>query len=93
MLCFDFPLFCVLRLYLIETKALDLLLELLPFIVLKQHLHETGCRRLSLCGCCLKGWDYSSESYKVKAVAFIENIRESRHRDLGKRANHQRADL
>ena len=93
MLCFAFPLFCVLSLYFIETKALDLLLELVPFIVLKQHLHETGCRSLSLCDCCLKGWGGSSESHMVKAVAFIENIRKFRHRDLGKGANHQRVDL
>ena len=48
-LCFDFPLFYVLSLYLIETKARDVLLELVPFIALKQQLHETGCRSLSLC--------------------------------------------
>ena len=32
----------------IETKALDLLLELVPFIVLRQQLYNTGCRSLSL---------------------------------------------
>ena len=32
----------------IETKALDLLLELVPFIFLRQQLRDTGCRSLSL---------------------------------------------
>ena len=68
----------------IETKALDLLLELVLFIVLRQQLYNTGCRSLSLCDSCLKGWGYSSESYKEKPCAFIDNIRESVMRLLEK---------
>ena len=61
--------------YLIETEARDLLLELVPFIFLRQQLHETECRSLSLCDCCLEGWGCSSESEGLKVKPYIEDDR------------------
>ena len=90
MLCYDFPLFCVLSLLLKRQKAIDLLLELVPFIFL---LTATGCVSLSLCDCCLKSWCYSSVSSGLKSGSYIEDIWESHHRAPRKGANHQRMDL